>query len=129
MTKENSQNKRPILIKDDKLKPLLPTLRQKKRFIKLKIESEKQFEFKELSEKLSEEIIWYIGLIDFGKAGVWFIKDKFNFEKQELTIKVGTKFKEKLLASLYLIEKIDNINIKIHTIRISGTLKGLEKEK
>ncbi|MCA9459417.1 MAG: hypothetical protein KC589_04185 [Nanoarchaeota archaeon] len=126
---ENNSIKRPILIKDEKLKPLLPTLRQKKRFIKIKIESTKQFDFKTLSEKLSEEIIWYMGLIDFGIAGVWFLKDKFNLEKQELIIKVGTKHKEKLLASLYLIEKIDNTNIKIHTIKTSGTLKGLEKEK
>lgn len=114
-------------IKEEKLKTLIPTLRNKKRFVKIKIKCEYKFDFKDLSEDLTNELIYYIGAIDFGKGGIWFLKDKFNQDKQELVIKVGTKFKDKLVASLNLINKIKNKNIEIEILKISGTLKGLEK--
>jgi len=115
-------------LQDSKLKVLRPTLRERKRFIRVKIQSTKKFTFKELSENLTEEIILYIGSIDFGKAGVWFLRDKFNEKEQELIVKVGVKFKDKLVGVLSLINKIGNTQVKLKTIRISGTLKGVMKE-
>ena len=115
-------------INDDKLKPLMPTLRQKKRFILVKIESQKKIEFKELSESLVDEIILYLGAIEFGKAGIWILRDKFNFEKQEFIIRVSIVSKEKLCGVLSLVNKIDNKNVKFNILRISGTIKGLSKK-
>lgn len=120
----NSQNNLKPKIVDDKLKPLMPTLRQKKRFIRVKIESKNKIDFKILSDNLTEEIILYLGLIDYGKGGVWIIKDKFNFEKQEFLIRISTEFKDKLLGALSLITKIEKENVKLNVIRVSGTIKG-----
>lgn len=116
-------------MKDTKLKPILPTLREKKRFIKIKIESKKKYDFKTLSYSLNNQILFYLGAIDFGKGGVWILKDKFKFEEQTAIVKISTKFKDKLLASLNLMNKIDNQEVKLEIIRVSGTLKGVEKEK
>lgn len=110
---------------DEKLKPLIPTLRQKKRFLKIKIESKRKFLFKEISEFLIAEIILYLGVIDFGKSGIWILRDKFDEKKQELTIKVSTKMKDKLIGVLSLIQKIGNVDIKIKVLKVSGTLKGV----
>ncbi|MDA3855830.1 MAG: hypothetical protein PF569_06210 [Candidatus Woesearchaeota archaeon] len=118
---------KPSQIKETKLKPILPVLREKKRFIKIKLESKKKYDFKTLSYSLNNQILYYLGAIDFGKGGVWILKDKFNFEDQTAIIKVSTKFKDKTLAALTLINKIDNDEIKLEIIRISGTLKGVEK--
>lgn len=114
--------------KDDKLKPLLPTLRTKKRFVRVIINSDKKFSFKECSEGLNEEILKYMGSIDYGVYGVWILKEKFNEEKQELVFKVSTKGKDKLLATLQLINKINRVAISISIVRVSGTLKGVYKE-
>lgn len=114
-------------IKEDKLKPLIPTLRTKKRFIKIKIQSKQKFNFKEISDKLQEEILFYIGAIDYSKAGIWFLKDKFNEKEQELVIKCATKYKDKTIAAIALIDSIDNKDAKASIIKVSGTLKGLEK--
>lgn len=113
-------------VQDSKLKPLSPTLREKKRFVKIKIESDKKFEFKTISEELVDQILVYIGAIDFSKAGIWILRDKFDYDKQELIIKVNVKYKDKFLASLLLLNKIDNNSVKIKTIKTSGTLKGVE---
>ncbi|MFW6008897.1 MAG: Rpp14/Pop5 family protein [Nanoarchaeota archaeon] len=125
----NSNNKLKSSIKEIKLKPLIPTLRTKKRFIKIKIESSNNFDFKTLSDKLSYEINYWIGAIDYGKAGIWFLKDKFNQKEQTLIIKTSLPLKDKLIASLLLINKINNIDVKLNIIKVSGTLKGLENNK
>jgi len=121
---------KPIIkkIMDTKLKPLMPVLRLKKRFIRIQIISKQKEDFKNLSNNLNKEIIYFLGLIDFSNGGVWILKDKFNFEKQELIIKVSTKLKDKLIAALGLITKFSNQDVKIKTLRVSGTLKGVYKE-
>ncbi len=133
---------------DSKLKPLMPSLRQKKRFIRVQIEAlqtckvskglgivseknsltEKKFDFKFISDNLTQKIIYFLGAIDYSNEGVWFLKDKFDFEKQELIIKVSTKLKDKLVGALSLIDKLDKENVNIKIIRVSGTLKGVYKK-
>ncbi len=129
---KNLSNKTQNILKpkiaDDKLKPLMPTLRQKKRFVRIKIEAKQKLDFKEVSDSLTDDIILYLGLIDYGKAGVWILKDKFDFEKQELIIRVSLKLKDKLLGALGLINKIGKENVKLNIIRVSGTIKGAFKE-
>lgn len=116
-------------IKEDKLKPLRPTLRQKKRFVKIIINSDKKFSFEELSNNFQDELIKYIGLIDYSNHGVWFVKEKFDYDKQVLVIKVSTKLKDKLVAALRLVKSMKSYNLKIEIVRVASTLKGLEKEK
>ena len=126
--KKNSNLKNKQVI-DDKLKPLSPSLRLKKRFIKIKIISNKKLDFKEVSENLNEQIILFLGAIEFGKSGIWILRDKFDFEKQELVLKVSTKLKNKLSGVLSLIQEINKTKINIDIINVSGTLKGLENKK
>lgn len=115
------------VVKDDKLKPLSPTLRQKKRFILVEIESNKKFDFKEVSENLVEEIITYLGAVEFGKSGIWILRDKFDAKNQRAVLKVSTKTKDKLIGVLSLIQKLSNTDVRIKLLSVSGTLKGLEK--
>lgn len=128
MAKAKKQENSSISIGETKLKPLMPTLRTKKRFIKAKLECTKQYDFKDLSEKLTKEIMFYIGAIDYGNGGIWFLKDKFDNKTQEFTIKVNINFKDKLIGALALITKLDNNDARINILKVSGTLKGLQKD-
>lgn len=114
-------------ITDEKLKPLLPTLRQKKRFIKAKIHCHEKLTFKEISENMIDELIQFIGAIEFGKGGIWILRDKFDYENQTVVLKVNLKTKDKLLGALALINYLGKGKCRIETLRVSGTLKGLEK--
>ena len=113
-------------VDDSKLKPLSPTLRVKKRFIKIELESSKKYDFKEFSSTLNDELITLLGSIDFGKFGVWILKDKFDSKNQTAVLKVSTKGRDKLLGALALISKFGKDEVKIKIIKVSGTLKGLE---
>ncbi len=126
MINKNKNFVKPI--KDTKLKSLAPTLRQKKRFVRVQILANKKFNFNELNKLLSDKILYFLGAIDYSNGGVWFLGDKFNFEKQEIIIRISTKMKAKLLACLLLIKEINNINITIKILRVSGTLKGVMKD-
>ncbi len=116
-----------IRTKDDKLKPLLPTLRDKKRFIKIKVipvdEINFKFDFNSVSNGIITGVMFFAGAIDYGNCGLWILKDKFDFEKQELVVRVSLKYFKKIIASLLLINSIDSKKIKIETIKVSGTLK------
>lgn len=114
-------------IDEIKLKPIIPVLRQKKRFVKVQIISSKKFTFKEVSEDLIENIILYLGAIDFGKNGIWILKDKFDEKNQTIILKVSTKSKDRLVGVLALITKIAKIDCRLNVLRVSGTLKGVEK--
>jgi len=116
-------------IQDSKLKPLSPTLRQKKRFVRAKIICKSKLDFKIISENLMEELILFLGAVELGKAGVWILRDKFDFSKQEIVLKCSTKSIEKLVGVLSLVLSLGNNNpCKIEVLRVSGTLKGVFKE-
>jgi RNase P/RNase MRP subunit POP5 len=116
-------------IEDTKLKPLQPTLRQKKRFIRAVITSKNKLDFKTISENLMEQIISYMGSVEMGKAGVWVLRDKFDFDKQEIILKCSTKSSDNLIGILSLVLFLGNNNpCKIDVKRVSGTLKGVYQE-
>ncbi len=113
-------------IKDTKLKPLIPILREKKRFFKIHIKSEKKFSFSEISENLTDELLMLIGAIDYGKSGIWILRDKFDYENQIIILKSSLSSKNKVAASISIIQKLGNSKTKLEIKKISGTLKSLQ---
>ena len=56
------------------------------------------------------------------------MREKFNSKEQTFVIKVSTKLKDKILGGLGLIQSINKKKLEFEVVRVSGTLKGLEKE-
>lgn len=112
---------------NDKIKGVLPTLRQKKRYVVFKIEGKRKFTFQEISQSVLKHLITFLGSIDFGKGGVWLLRDQFNHEKQIAIVRTSTKLKEKTVGSLSLLKKINNENVKTTVLGASGTLKGAKE--
>ena len=128
MVHKNSNKTTKSQIEDTKLKPLQPTLRQKKRFIRAVIKSASKLDFKTVSENLIEQIISFMGSVEMGKAGVWVLRDKFDFDKQEIVLKCSTKSSDNLIGILSLVLFLGNNNpCSIEVKRVSVTLKGVYK--
>lgn len=121
-------DKTKIKITEDKLKTLIPTLRQKKRFIRFQIKAEKKLTFEEFEKGFQKLLIEYLGILNFGKAGVWILKDKFDFEKQEFILRINNKFEKEICGITSLLEEINQIKINLISIKISGTIKGVLEE-
>lgn len=114
--------------KDEKLKPLRPTLRVKKRFLKIQLHSTTPFDFKTISEELTQELLKYLGGITFSKAGIWLLRDKFSQKEQQLILKVNLDYKNEVLGALSIISNFSKQKVKLEVLKVSGTLKGLKKD-
>ena len=120
----NKQKNIGMSIQEEKLKTLMPTLRVKKRFIRIKIDSSKKLSFEDIAKVLNEQVLYFMGALDFSQSGFWILKDQFDFDKQELIVKTTVTLKDKVILSLSLIE-----NFTIDVKRVSGTLKGVRKDE
>ena len=114
---------------DEKLKVLSPTLRDKKRFLRFRIEGDRKFSFSEISAGVVEELLLFMGVFDFGKNGVWILREHFSYEKQEIVIRCSLGGVEKLRGAMALIKSIGGENVALKLVCVSGTLKGCYKIK
>jgi len=109
------------------IKPLLPSLKERKRYLAFEIISEQPIkDLKAVSESIWQSTLNFLGENTAGEAGIWILQDKYNKTKQRGLIKVNNKHLERLKTSLMLVKSINKINVTLHTLGVSGVLKKAE---
>ena len=111
----------PLLNKMEKIKPLLPSLREKKRYVAFEIISKKNINFLQASKTVFDAVLKYTGIKGLAEMGLIILKEKFN--KNKGVLRVNTKKVDSLKSSLVLIKEIDKIPVIFKTLRVSGVLK------
>jgi RNase P/RNase MRP subunit POP5 len=91
------------------MKPLKPTMRENKRYLLVK--------GKDLEKNIEKSILDFIGVLGFSKTALSFIKKKEN----SCIISVNREMVNQVRASLCVSPE------KISVEKVSGTLKGIEK--
>ena len=112
-----------------KIKPVLPSLRAKKRYLVFEIISEQAI--KDVSLVSSTIINCTSKLLgDYGmaKANINILSNKWNEELQRCIVKVNHKYAEALRAALTLVDKINDQKVIIRSLGISGILRKAEKK-
>ena len=89
------------------MKPLRPSLREKKRYLHVK--------GKNLRKDIPESILEFIGVLGMSEVGLNFIK----VEKDFCVISINREALDKVRASLCIYSE------KMEVVKVSGTLKGL----
>ena len=102
------------------MKPLLPSLREKKRYIVFEIIGN------DVNKKKVETEIYYnslkfLGEIGVSRANIRIIGDSWKNNKG--IIRVSVKYLDELKMSLGLIKRLDNKNVIVNVIGVSGILK------
>ena len=105
-----------------KIKPLSPTLRERKRYLAFEVISEKSLDQKSISKAIMQNTQEFIGTLGASKAGLKFMK----FNDQRGLIKVTHRNLDKLRASLSIISQIEGQDVIVQTLGASGTLKKAE---
>lgn len=106
-----------------KIKPLLPSLREKKRYLAFEIISKGKIkDFSSVSSAIWANSLSFMGELGAAKAGIWLLPDKYNEKTQRGIIKVGNKHVNELKAALALIGKIDGNEVIVRSIIVSGML-------
>ena len=84
-----------------KLKPVLPSLREKKRYLVYEVISkEKIMDTNSVSSAISGCSLHFLGQLGAAKAGIMVLNNKWNPELQRGIIKVSHKYADALKASL-----------------------------
>lgn len=103
------------------MKPLLPTLKEKKRYVVFEVITEKLDKAK-TEKQIDESCLKFMGENGYSKAGIMILKE--CWKKNKGIVKVNTKYVDELKMSIGLIKGKSIVN----AIGVSGTLKKA-KEK
>ena len=102
---------------------LLPSLKERHRYIVFEIKSEEKYTFTEIKEEVERALLQFLGELGVAKAAPMFLKDKFHYEHQRFILKISPTMVDEVKTALTLSKKIKKTPIIIHSITMSGTLK------
>ena len=112
-----------------KLKPVLPSLREKKRYLVFEVISkEKIKDINLVSNTISGCSLHLLGQLGAAKAGVMVLNNKWNAELQRGIIKVSHKYVDALKASLVFAQKVDDKEVIFRSLGVSGILRKAESK-
>tara|TARA_Y100000034_G_scaffold20758_2_gene23825 strand:+ start:10201 stop:10539 length:339 start_codon:yes stop_codon:yes gene_type:complete len=104
-------------------KPLLPSLKQKKRYVVFEVISKDKLKYNDIKKEIDSVLISFLGELGYAKAGIMFINQKHKFPYG--MIKVNHKFVNELKAGLTLVKKVDGKKVIVKSVVTSGTIKKL----
>ena len=111
-----------------KLKPVLPSLREKKRYLVFEIISkEKISDSNAVSSAISHYSLQFLGQLGTAKAGIIMLNNKWDPDLQRGIIKVSHKHVDAVKAALMLADKIEGKEVIIRSIGVSGILNKAER--
>jgi len=112
-----------------KVKTLLPTLKEKKRYIAFEVVSkEKINNFNDISKEIMSKSLELIGNLGVAQAGIQILKEKWNPKLQRGLIRINNKHVDKLKSAFTFVEKIKNKEAIVKSVGVSGMLNKAEKK-
>ena len=109
-------------------KPLMPSLRERKRYLSFEILSESPIkDFTTVEAAIQDKSLEFIGELGCAEAGIMILKDKYDQQNQRGVIRVNNKNLNKLRATLALIGQIDNTDVIVRSVGASGMLNKAEQ--
>ena len=102
-----------------KIKRLLPSLREKKRYLVYEVISEKAINQEKIEEAVNKRIMGFLGEYYYGKAGVMLLN---NGKDNKGIIKVSNKYLDHVKGAIATIKDIDNNKVIVKSIGVSGIL-------
>ncbi len=101
-------------------KPLLPTLRTKKRYVVYEYISDKNISHNNIVSAVKKSYKECFGTFGLSEAG---LMDTKIHNKNRGILKVNHKYLDKLCVSMAMITNVNDQNLVLHTVGVSGILK------
>ncbi len=106
------------------IKPILPSLREKKRYIVYEILSDQKMSFNNIKSSINKAVLGFLGELGYAKSGL-IIMDMFKNNKGVL--RTNHKEVDNIKASLALIDKINNEKVIIKSNLVTGVLNKAKR--
>jgi ribonuclease P/MRP protein subunit POP5 len=112
------------MIQNVKIKPLMPCLREKKRYLVFEIIGNESFNnAKYINKAIYTGISEFLGKIESARAGAMVISNKYDLKRQRGLIRVNNKYVDLVKSSLLFVNKINGKKAIFKTLGVSGILK------
>lgn len=102
------------------MKPILPTLKERNRYLVYEIKSKNKLDLKDVKKELLQGILRFLGELETAKSFILVLDD---WKNNKGIIKVNNKYVDKVRVALMLIKYINKKDIIIQTKKVCGTLK------
>ena len=107
-----------------KIKHLLPSLREKKRYLAYEVLTEQPLN-KDFSAQLIGHVHRLLGLFDAAQAGVQSVQ--YDAHTQKGILRVGHRYADKVRAAFVLLSKYESQETLCRTLTVSGVLAKTKK--
>ncbi len=105
------------------MRPLSPVLKEKKRYLAFRVESEKRISYRDAFLAVDNNLMEFAGIIGSAEAGLMALPKSWNMKEQKGIIRVSRKSLNKLRASLLFIRNINGGRARVFSVGASGILK------
>lgn len=110
-----------------KIKPLLPSLRERKRYLAYEVISRSKFyDAIHVNKAILDAANQFLGNFGMAKAGILPI-DKWDSNSQRGIMRVNNKHVDNLKASLIFVKNIDGKDVIVRSIGASGILRKAQQ--
>jgi len=113
-------------MKEEKLKILLSTLREKDRYIAFRVLSEESITYADLEAAVWNTFLDFYGEFGVSRQSMWLIKNLYDEQNQIGVIKCNNKSVPAVVAGLGFITRMGDTRVVFKILSISGTIKGLK---
>jgi len=111
---------------EEKLKILMPTLREKERYISFRVLSDEMITYSDLEAAVWNTFLDFYGEFGVSKLSMWLIKNLYDEQNQIGVVRCNNKSVAAVVAGLGLINRLGDIRVVFKILSISGTIKGLK---
>lgn len=109
-----------------KIKPLLPSLREKKRYLAFEVIAKDNLNANSFENAFKKASHDFLGTLGCAQAGAIVLKDKWKHNKG--LIRVNNKCVPQVKSSLMMIEEIAGTDVIVRSLGVSGVLqKAVER--
>ena len=110
-----------------RLKALLPTLRERKRYFLIKLYGENDFEIDEIKSEISNVFLRLYGEVFSKLTSLKILENSYDKKEKTLILKCNVLAKHFVSFALGKINEINGKKVLIRILKVSGTIKRLYK--
>ncbi|MAF99066.1 MAG: hypothetical protein CMH61_00485 [Nanoarchaeota archaeon] len=102
---------------------LLSSLKEKKRYVVFEIKADKNLTLSDVEKVVDSAVNEFLGQLGKSKAGVMFIREKWNAKTQRFLMKVNNKYVDELKSAMLFIKRIKNKPVIVESVLVTSTIK------
>ncbi len=104
------------------MKPLLPTLREKKRYLVFEMVSERQLPWDAVRSAIEAGVLRHVGELGYARAGVQLLAEHWHAESSRGMLRVSHTSLDEVRSSLGLVREAGGAPVIVRSVGASGIL-------